>query len=438
MDLGVPLNEKMTRMYGNSCGRSKNSNEEDQVNKYGAVDSTEQDVQKAVAAFAESRKIPAVLMQASIFQKPYFMGKFLPALMKPRVLPDCPDERMLLIAELNKSGKIQTAAYNQYLQACEAEKQALLEGVFDVDDDEEMEELSLPVVEQLQKRLDYFTQEVLTGSYQIQSGSLSTVLEKVSAMVTESSLNSNAESKVSNLNIIVNLCDLHSLPSDNISKISRLLLDQMSSLVTKWREQSRKEQQSEVFPANLATHVVQLIQTLLQQFPVLRSHLYTTVLAVLNQKEVKGVDKSIYGLPLMCLCMANLPYNISITVDKGKSLEVENFVKALLLCLDMVNGGEDILRFCLDYMQMSCNWLSFLEEQLAQQDVVELGSECVSEEDLLPPALVKNVTFVCWRRNLIDFDGACLDLHKPNVLSGPASALCNLKRWQKMLKKHQV
>ena len=45
-------------------------------------------------------------------------------------LPDHPDERMLLIAELNKSGKIQTSAYDQYLQACEREKQALLEGDF--------------------------------------------------------------------------------------------------------------------------------------------------------------------------------------------------------------------------------------------------------------------------------------------------------------------
>ena len=43
-------------------------------------------------------------------------------------LPDIPDERMLLIFELNRSGKIETSVHNQYLQACEREKQALLEG----------------------------------------------------------------------------------------------------------------------------------------------------------------------------------------------------------------------------------------------------------------------------------------------------------------------
>ncbi|KAK3735722.1 hypothetical protein RRG08_024518 [Elysia crispata] len=439
MDLGVPLNEKVTCMYGNNSDGSNNSNEEDQMNKARAVDSTEQDVQKAVAAFAESRKIPAVLMQASIFQKPYFMGKFLPALMKPRVLPDHPDERMLLIAELNKSGKIQTSAYDQYLQACEREKQALLEGVFDVDDDEEMEELTLPVMQQLQIRLDKFTHEVLTGSYLAQSGCLSTVIEKVSAIVAESSLSSpNQESKISNRSIVINLCDLHSLQTDSMSKISKLIVDQLSGMVVQWREQSRKEHQSGVLPANLATHVVQLIQALLQQFPALRTHLYSTVFAVLNQKEEEGVGKSIHGLPIMCLCVAVLPYNITITKENGKICEVKSFIKALLVCLDIANASEDILRFCVDYVQMACDWLTFLEQQLAQQDVVELGSTCVSEEDLLPPALVKNINFACWRRGLIDSDGSNSLLLKPNVLIGPASTLYGIERWQQLHKKHHL
>ena len=43
--------------------------------------------------------------------------------------------------------------------------------MFDVDDDEEMEELALPLLEQLQKRLEKFTQTIQLENAQAYTGS---------------------------------------------------------------------------------------------------------------------------------------------------------------------------------------------------------------------------------------------------------------------------
>ncbi|XP_054885707.1 Fanconi anemia group A protein-like isoform X2 [Poeciliopsis prolifica] len=45
-----------------------------------------QDVEKAVCLFESSGRIPAAVMEASIFRRPYFLTRFLPALLKPRAV----------------------------------------------------------------------------------------------------------------------------------------------------------------------------------------------------------------------------------------------------------------------------------------------------------------------------------------------------------------
>ena len=53
------------------------------------------------------------------------------------------------------------------------------------------------------------------------SGCISAVVEKVSSVMVESSLNSSEESsKNSNQSIAVNLFKLHSMPTDSISKVT--------------------------------------------------------------------------------------------------------------------------------------------------------------------------------------------------------------------------
>lgn len=47
------------------------------------------DVQLALENFGRSGKIPSNILQASIFRKPYFVGRFLPALLCPHPVRSC-------------------------------------------------------------------------------------------------------------------------------------------------------------------------------------------------------------------------------------------------------------------------------------------------------------------------------------------------------------
>ncbi|RXN16371.1 Fanconi anemia group A isoform X1 [Labeo rohita] len=53
----------------------------------GAVECpAQQDVEKAITLFMTTNKIPATVIEASIFRRPYFLSRFLPALLSPRVV----------------------------------------------------------------------------------------------------------------------------------------------------------------------------------------------------------------------------------------------------------------------------------------------------------------------------------------------------------------
>ncbi|XP_070617850.1 Fanconi anemia group A protein isoform X2 [Erythrolamprus reginae] len=78
-----------------------------------------QDVEKATQIFRNTGKIPASVMEASIFRRSYYVSRFLPALLVPRVLPEAPDPRVALIEALKRAEKIPPNAYAAYLEGCE-------------------------------------------------------------------------------------------------------------------------------------------------------------------------------------------------------------------------------------------------------------------------------------------------------------------------------
>ncbi|XP_049339812.1 Fanconi anemia group A protein isoform X1 [Astyanax mexicanus] len=89
----------------------------------------QQDVEKAVALFESTGRISATVMEASIFRRPYFLSRFLPALLKPRVLPEEPDYRMNFIESLRKAEKIPVALYSSYIESCLRQKHTHIHGV---------------------------------------------------------------------------------------------------------------------------------------------------------------------------------------------------------------------------------------------------------------------------------------------------------------------
>ncbi|XP_036606141.1 Fanconi anemia group A protein [Trichosurus vulpecula] len=87
----------------------------------------QQDVEKAIQVFEQTGKIPVTVMEASIFRKPYYVSRFLPALLIPRVLPESPDSRMVFIDSLRRANKLPPNLYSNYLQACSATEERQLE-----------------------------------------------------------------------------------------------------------------------------------------------------------------------------------------------------------------------------------------------------------------------------------------------------------------------
>ncbi|KAJ7312177.1 hypothetical protein JRQ81_006532 [Phrynocephalus forsythii] len=87
-----------------------------------------QDVEKAVQIFQNTGKIPAGVMEASIFRRTYYTSRFLPALLAPRVLPEEPDTCMALIDALKRAEKIPLNMYATYIEGCQAAKEKFLQG----------------------------------------------------------------------------------------------------------------------------------------------------------------------------------------------------------------------------------------------------------------------------------------------------------------------
>ncbi|XP_043980305.1 Fanconi anemia group A protein isoform X3 [Gambusia affinis] len=82
-----------------------------------------QDVEKAVCLFESSGRIPATVMEASIFRRPYFLTRFLPVLLKPRAFPLKADAQMNFIEALKQAEKIPAAQYSQYVESCQKQRQ---------------------------------------------------------------------------------------------------------------------------------------------------------------------------------------------------------------------------------------------------------------------------------------------------------------------------
>uniref|UniRef100_A0ACB8EAV0 Uncharacterized protein n=1 Tax=Sphaerodactylus townsendi TaxID=933632 RepID=A0ACB8EAV0_9SAUR len=87
-----------------------------------------QDVEKAVQIFADTRKIPAVVLEASVFRRPYYTARFLPALLMPRLLPETPDSHMTLIDALKRAEKIPPNMYSRFIEECQSVKEKFLQG----------------------------------------------------------------------------------------------------------------------------------------------------------------------------------------------------------------------------------------------------------------------------------------------------------------------
>ncbi|XP_030223179.1 Fanconi anemia group A protein isoform X2 [Gadus morhua] len=107
-----------------------------------------QDVERALSLFTTTGRISATVMEASIFRRPYFLNRFLPALLTPRVLPLKADLKMTFIDALKKTEKIPAGQYSSYVEACQRQRQQNKKGTsciekYDGDDSDPLDGLNV-------------------------------------------------------------------------------------------------------------------------------------------------------------------------------------------------------------------------------------------------------------------------------------------------------
>ncbi|XP_068458987.1 Fanconi anemia group A protein homolog [Clinocottus analis] len=127
-----------------------------------------QDVEKAVSLFESTGRISATVMEASIFRRPYFLSRFLPALLTARTLPVKADARMSFIEALKKADKIPAAQYSSYVESCQKQRQQDGAAVCLDTNDEPLEVLKM--------QLQEFTELLVEGN----EGEMSAQLSRLS------------------------------------------------------------------------------------------------------------------------------------------------------------------------------------------------------------------------------------------------------------------
>ncbi|XP_030812031.1 Fanconi anemia group A protein isoform X3 [Camarhynchus parvulus] len=150
------------------------------------------DVEKALQIFESTRKVPTSVIEASIFRRPYYTSWFLPALLRPRVLPKTPDGRMAFIDSLKRADKIPSNLYSTYLQACHAMKEKVLQ-------DDSKAEPSLPKepLEQLEAELaELRTLVVEQAQWEEVAAQLAVVSDRLCRVLGDSSEDNERNSRV--------------------------------------------------------------------------------------------------------------------------------------------------------------------------------------------------------------------------------------------------
>ncbi|CAH1269254.1 FANCA [Branchiostoma lanceolatum] len=154
--------------------------EDGSTDRQGKIDRSQQaahDVERAMAQFEKTGKVPANVIEASIFRRPYYIGRFLPAVLVPRTLPDVPDTRMQFIDALKRAEKIPGNMFTAYTEGCRREAAQLLEGVFEGDEQEELFE----PLDQLRHSLDKFPAVVVAS---IKTDSAATATNEVTPLLS--------------------------------------------------------------------------------------------------------------------------------------------------------------------------------------------------------------------------------------------------------------
>ncbi|NXB90504.1 FANCA protein, partial [Vidua chalybeata] len=334
------------------------------------------DVEKALQIFENTRKIPTSVIEASIFRRPYYTSWFLPALLRPRVLPKTPDGRMAFIDSLKRADKIPSNLYSAYLQACHAMKEKVLQ-----DDSKAEPSLSKEPFEQLKAELAVLrTLVVDQAQWEAVAAQLAVVSDRLRGVLGDSSEEDEAAPFNSPVQVAVpapGLAPCHQSVVDLLlTSFCQTLLAASSfnppdrqgpclSLLVKMMCGHRN-----LLPALLA----RLCQLLYHQGPSLgAAHILGLAAFVIHLSECRALIPGVE---------ANFGASQAVP---GKALSVSEYWSSLLVC-----RTEESFAFCLRFCTAAAAYLMCKFSTCSHEDFCAL----------IPPGLIKKLQHLVPRLSL--------------------------------------
>ncbi|NXL72134.1 FANCA protein, partial [Leptocoma aspasia] len=334
------------------------------------------DVEKALQIFENTRKIPTSVIEASIFRRPYYTSWFLPALLRPRVLPKTPDGHMAFIDSLKRADKIPSNLYSTYLQACHAMKEKVLQ-----DDSKAEPSHSKEPLEQLKAELaELRTLVVDQAQWEDVAARLAVVSDRLRALLGDSSEENQAAPVNSPVQVAVpapRLAPCHQSVVDLLlTSFCQTLLAASSfnppdrqgpclSLVVKMMCGHRN-----LLPALLG----RLCQLIYHQGPSLgAAHILGLAAFVIHLGEFRALIPGVE---------ANFGAS---QAAPGKALSVSEYWNSLLVC-----RTEESFAFCLRFCTAAAAYLMCKFSSCSREDFCAL----------IPPGLIKKLQYLVPRLSL--------------------------------------
>ncbi|NXC40534.1 FANCA protein, partial [Penelope pileata] len=334
------------------------------------------DVEKALQIFENTRKIPTSVIEASIFRRPYYTSWFLPALLRPRVLPKAPDVRMALIDSLKRADKIPSNLYSTYIQACRAMKERMLQDESKVETShskEPVEQLKAELAELRKLIVDQDKYEDVPAQIAVISDRLSSVLGHNSDENEAATLNSQ---------IRVNIFD-PKLDSCHQSVVDLLLTSFCQNLIAAsyFNPPDRQGPCLSLFVKMVCGHR-SLIPALLGRLCQLIYHQGPS----LNDAHILGLAAFVIHLSESRSLIPVIEVELGISQPVAeKILSISEYWSCLLVC-----RTEESFSFCMRFCTAAVSYLMCKFSSFSCDDLCAL----------VPPSLVKKLQYIVPRLSL--------------------------------------
>ncbi|KFQ82796.1 Fanconi anemia group A protein, partial [Phoenicopterus ruber ruber] len=362
------------------------------------------DVEKALQIFENTRKIPTSVIEASIFRRPYYTSWFLPALLRPRVLPKTPDARMAFIDSLKRADKIPSNLYSTYIQACRAMKEKMLQ-----DESKAETSLSKEPAEQLKVELaELRTLIADPARYEDVPAQIAVISDRLTSVLGHSSDENEAATWNSPIQVDISAPRLDPCHQ---SVVDLLLTSFCQNLMAAsyFNPPDRQGPCLSLFVKMMCGHR-NLVPALLSRLCQLIYHQGPS----LNDAHILGLAAFVIHLSESRALIPEVEANFGIPQPvPEKVLSISEYWNRLLVC-----RTEESFAFCTRFCTAAASYLMCKFSSYSHEDLCAL----------LPPSLVKKLQYIVPRLNLEARGIPCKEAKTDQIWSSLSCPSLNYKR----------